>query len=264
MEAGSAHLPLRLAGRVAVVTGGTSGLGRAMALAFAREGAAVVIGDLRDRPASGESPTVETVRRAEARAAFVRTDVTRREDVEHLVTTAVRDFGRLDIMVNNAGVLPPLTPAVEKTEEEWNQAIAVDLTGVWFGCQAAMKQMIRQGQGGKIINISSRLALLGGGPGRAGYCAAKGGVSSLTRQLAVEAGPHGINVNAICPGFILTDMTASVAEAGKLEEVRHRTPYHRLGRPDDVAACAVFLASPESDFITGQNIVVDGGASIAA
>ena len=107
--------------------------------------------------------------------------------------------------------------------------ISVDLTGVWFGCQAALRQLIRQGQGGRIINISSRLAIQGVAPGRADYCAAKGGVSSLTRQLAVEAGPHGVAVNAICPGFIVTDATREVALAGKLEEMRRRTPYHRAG-----------------------------------
>ena len=253
----------RLAGRVAVVTGGTSGLGRAIALALAREGAAVTVGDVRECPADGGTATADAIRTAGGRAAFVATDVTRRTDVEGLVARAVTEFGALHVMVNNAGIQSTLSPAVEKTEAEWLQVISVDLTGVWFGCQAALRQLIRQGQGGRIINISSRLAVQGGGPGRADYCAAKGGVSSLTRQLAVEAGPHGIGVNAICPGFIVTDATRELAAAGKLEDIRRRTPYHRVGTPDDVAGCAVFLASPESEFITGQNLVVDGGASIA-
>ncbi|MBI3458166.1 MAG: SDR family oxidoreductase [Candidatus Rokubacteria bacterium] len=253
----------RLAGRVAVVTGGTSGLGRAIALAFAREGAAVTIGDLREHPADGALPTADAIRAGGGHATYVATDVTCRADVESLVGRAVTEFGALHVMVNNAGIQSTLSPAVDKTEAEWLEVIGVDLTGVWFGCQAALRQLIRQGQGGRIINISSRLAVQGGGPGRADYCAAKGGVSSLTRQLAVEAGPHGIGVNAICPGFIVTDATRALAAAGKLEEVRRRTPYHRLGTPEDVAACAVFLASPESEFITGQNLVVDGGASIA-
>jgi glucose 1-dehydrogenase len=253
----------RLAGRVAVVTGGTSGLGRAIALALAREGAAVTIGDVRERPADGAPPTADAIRQAGGRAAHVATDVTRQGEVEALVRRAVSEFGTLDIMVNNAGVLSVLTPAVDKTETEWARVIGVDLTGVWFGCQAALRELIRQAKGGRIINISSRLALQGVAPGRADYCAAKGGVSSLTRQLAVEAGPHGITVNAICPGFILTDATRELAAAGKLEEFRRRTPYRRLGTPEDVAGCAVFLASSESEFITGQNLVVDGGASIA-
>jgi glucose 1-dehydrogenase len=253
----------RLAGRVAVVTGGTSGLGRAIALALSREGAAVTIGDLRERPADGVPPTAEAIRSAGGRAAYLATDVTRRGEVEALVRRAVTEFGALDVMVNNAGVQSVLTPAVDKTEAEWARVISVDLTGVWLGCQAALRELIRQARGGRIINISSRLALQGVAPGRADYCAAKGGVSSLTRQLAVEAGPHGVTVNAICPGFILTDATRDLAAAGKLEEIRQRTPYRRLGTPEDVASCAVFLASPEAEFVTGQNLVVDGGASIA-
>ena len=253
----------RLAGRVAVVTGGTSGLGRAIALAFAHEGAAVTIGDVRERPADGAPSTADAIRGAGGRAAYEAADVTSRVAVEALVRRAVTEFGVLDVMVNSAGVLSVLTPAVDKTEADWARVIGVDLTGVWFGCQAALRELIRQDRGGRIINISSRLALQGVAPGRADYCAAKGGVSSLTRQLAVEAGPHGITVNAICPGFIVTNATRELAAAGKLEEVRRRTPYRRLGTPEDVAGCAVFLASPESEFITGQNLVVDGGASIA-
>jgi NAD(P)-dependent dehydrogenase (short-subunit alcohol dehydrogenase family) len=263
MKGSGASREGRLAGRVAVVTGGTSGLGRAIALAFAREGAAVTIGDIREHPADGGSPTAEAIRTAGGQAAFVMTDVTRRTAVEALVGRAVAEFGALHVMVNNAGVQSTLSPAIEKTEAEWLQVISVDLTGVWFGCQAALRQLIRQGHGGRIINISSRLALQGVAPGRADYCAAKGGVSSLTRKLAVEAGPHGVAVNAICPGFIVTDATREVAAAGKLEEMRRRTPYHRLGTPEDVAGCAVFLASPASEFVTGQNLVVDGGVSIA-
>jgi len=253
----------RLEGRVAVVTGGTSGLGRAIALAFAREGAVVTIGDVREGPADGSAPTADVIRATGGRAAFLATDVTRRADVEALVERAVAEFGALDVMVNNAGIQSTLTPAVDKTEAEWLAVIGVDLTGVWFGCQAALRQLIRQGRGGRIVNVSSRLALQGVAPGRADYCAAKGGVSSLTRQLAVEAGPHGIAVNAICPGFIVTDATRELAAAGKLDEVRRRTPYRRLGTPEDVAGCAVFLASADSEFVTGQNLVVDGGASIA-
>ena len=138
----------RLAGRVAVVTGGTSGLGRAIALALGREGAAVTIGDVRERPADGESPTAEAIRSAGGRAAYVATDVTRQADVEALVKRAVAEFGALDVMVNNAGVQSVLTPAVDKTEAEWARVISVDLTGVWFGCQAALRELIRQDKGG--------------------------------------------------------------------------------------------------------------------
>jgi hypothetical protein len=160
---------------VAVVTGGTSGLGRAIALAFAYEGAAVTIGDVRERPADGAPPTAEAIRNAGGRAAYLATDVTRRADVDALVARAVTEFGALDVMVNNAGVQSVLTPAIDKTEAEWARVIAVDLTGVWFGCQAALRQLIRQGQGGRIINISSRLALQGVAPGRADYCGERRG-----------------------------------------------------------------------------------------
>src|SRR5262249_56137934 len=158
------------------------------------------------------------------RAAYAATDVTRRNEVEALVRRAVTELGALHIMVNNAGVQSVLTPAVDKTEAEWARVIGVDLTGVWFGCQAALRELIRQARGGRIINISSRLALQGVAPGRADYCAAKGGVSSLTRQLAVEAGPHGVTANAICPGVIPTQAPPPPAPARQPRQARRRTP----------------------------------------
>ena len=175
--------------------------------------------------------------------------------MEALVERAVAEFGALDVMVNNAGI-HTLTSAVDKTEAEWLAVIGVDLTGVWFGCQAALRQLVRQGRGGRIINVSPRLALQGVAPGRADYCAAKGGGVEPHPQLAVEAPRHRRQRDL--PGFIVTDATRELAAAGKLDEVRRRTPYRRLGTPEDVAGCAVFLASADSEFVTGQNLVVDG------
>ena len=213
-----------------MVTGGTSGLGRAIALAFAREGAAVTIGDVREGPADGSAPTADVIRATGGRAAFLATDVTRRADVEALVERAVAEFGALDVMVNNAGIRATRGGMAGRHRGRPD--------GVWFGCQAALRQLVRQGRGGRIINVSPRLALQGVAPGRADYCAAKGGGVESSPGSSPSKRAYGIAVNAICPGFIVTDATRELAAAGKLDEVRRRTPYRRLGTPEDVAGCA--------------------------
>ena len=253
----------RLAGRVAVVTGGTSGLGRAIALAFSREGAAVAIGDVRERPGGRGVADGGGIRTAGGRAAFVTTDVTRRADVEALVGRAVAEFGALDVMVNNAGIQSTLTPAVEKTEADWQHVITVDLTGVWFGCQAAL----RVADPARTGRADHQHLLPAGHPGR------RARPGRLLRGQGRGVEPH-----APARGRGRTPWDHRQCDLSRIHRdrrhsrewrrreargVRRRTPYRRLGTPEDVAGCAVFLASSESEFVTGQNLVVDGGASIA-
>ncbi len=253
----------RLEGKIAIVTGSASGLGRAIALRFAEHGAKVVVADLRREPRDEETPTDLLIKKKwVGESLFIQTDVSQYAQVERLVKQTVEHFGRLDVIVNCAGIFSQVKPSIEKTLEEWEGVISVNLTGVWYCCQAAIRQMLRQAEGGKVINISSRLGLSGGGEGRADYCASKGGVSNLTRQLAVEFGPKGITVNAICPGFIPMTNRDIAALPGQLEVMQRRTPFKRLGRPEDVAGAALFLASADADFVNGHNLVVDGGALV--
>ena len=246
-----------------MVTGGSSGLGRAMSLAFAREGADVVIGDVREDPREGGRPTVELTAEAGGSAVLLEADAGRWDDIDRLVQTAVERRGRLDVMVPNAIVAGPHSRGLlETTEEDWDAIMHVGLRGVFLCCKRAVQQMLGQEPvaeaRGRVINISSQHGMIGA-PGHVAYCTAKGGIVNLTRQLAVDFGPQGIIVNAIAPGKILTRPADEPDSPEVLAYSHARTPFARLGRPADVAAAAVFLASDECTYVSGTNLMVDGG-----
>jgi NAD(P)-dependent dehydrogenase (short-subunit alcohol dehydrogenase family) len=233
-------------GRVAIVTGAASGLGLAISDALESAGAIVVRAGREDH---------------DGRPGWRKLDVRHAGEVDALVTSVAGERGRLDIMVNNAGLQASPGSSVEKPPQDWSDLVDTNLNGTWYGCRAAIRQMLAQDTGGTVINISSRLALSAGGPGRAAYAASKAGISNLTRQLAVEYGQHGIRVNAICPGFIPGTLGAMARDPERIEIARRQTPSPRLGTPADVAAAALYLASDAAGFVNGHNLVVDGGAS---
>jgi NAD(P)-dependent dehydrogenase (short-subunit alcohol dehydrogenase family) len=253
----------RLEGRTVVVTGGASGLGRAMCLAFAAEGAHVVVGDVRREPREGGEPTDELIAGTGGSARFVHGDVSLAADVGRLVDAALELGGRLDVLVPNAVLAGRHSKGLlETTEADWDAMMAVGLKGVFLCCQAAVRQMLRQepiGEArGRLILISSQHGMVGT-PGHVAYCALKGGVVNLTRQLAVDFAREGILVNAIAPGKILTTPLDEPDTPDVLQYSHARTPFPRLGQPRDVANAAVFLASDESSYISGTNLMVDGG-----
>ena len=249
-----------LSGKTIVVTGGASGIGRAMALAFARGGAHVVIGDLRREPREGGNATDELIGE---HATFVRTDVSRSADAENLITVATAISGRLDAIVNNAVLAGPHNKGIlETSDDDWEAMMGVGLRGVFFCCRAAVREMLGQGPvaeaRGRIVNISSQVGLIGV-PGCSTYCALKGGVIALTRQLAVEFGPRQVVVNAIAPGKILTTPLDEPDTPETIRFATARTPFHRLGQPEDVASLATFLVSDLCSFMSGEVVAVDGG-----
>ena len=253
----------RLAGKTIAITGASSGLGRAMALRFAAEGAHVVVGDVRTDPREGGAPTVDVIAERGGSAEHLQCDASRWDDIDRLVRTAVAHAGRLDVIVNNAIVAGPHSKGLLETEEaDWDAIMDVGLRGVFLCCKRAVQQMLIQepvGEvRGRIINLSSQHGMIGA-PGHVAYCTAKGGVVNLTRQVAVDFGPRGIMVNAIAPGKILTRPADEPDSPEVLAYSHSRTPFSRLGRPDDVAAAAVYLASDDSTYVSGTNMLVDGG-----
>ena len=253
----------RLADRTIVVTGGASGLGRALSVAFAAEGARVVIGDVRRVPLHvGGVATDRLIAEEGGLAAFVECDVARASDVDALVAAALAfGDGRLDVMVNNAMVAGPHSKGLlETSEDDWDAIFDVGLRGTFLGSRSAVRQMLGQEPRGdvrgRIINMSSEHGMVGA-PGHVAYCAMKGGVVNMTRQIAVDFARHGIVCNAIAPGKIVTPR-----EGGDDPEIPFslaRTPWPRLGAPEDVAALGVFLASDDCRFMTGANVLIDGG-----
>jgi glucose 1-dehydrogenase len=247
---------MRLGNKVALVTGSSSGIGEAIALAFAREGATVVVNYSRHEDAAQE--VLEQIEGSGGKGLVVGADVSDPKEVEAMIQQAVGAFGRLDIMVNNAGMERKM-PFLETPFEVWKETIAVNLTGTWLGCQAAAKQMVTQGDGGRIINVSSvheDLAM----PTNSPYCATKGGVRMLMRTLAVELAPNDITVNNIAPGAIETPMDAPLEQnPDEIKELLSEIPLGRMGKPEEVANLALFLASDSSSYVTGSTLFVDGG-----
>jgi NAD(P)-dependent dehydrogenase (short-subunit alcohol dehydrogenase family) len=253
----------RLADKTIVVTGGSSGLGRAMSLAFAAEGADVVIGDVRQDPREGGTPTDALIRGRGGRALFVEGSAAKWEDIDALVCAAVERSGRLDVIVNSAIIAGRFSKGLlETSEDDWDVMLGLGLRGVFLCCKRAVQQMIDQEERaecrGRIINVSSQHGMVGT-PDHVAYCAVKGGIVNMTRQIAVDFARRGIIVNAIAPGKILTSPLDEPDSQEILDYSYARTPFPRLGRPEDVAAAAVFLASDESTYISGTNLLVDGG-----
>jgi len=254
-----------LSGQTAIVTGASSGNGRAIALSFADEGAAVVCADRIEKPRDEGyedqigTATHELIEERGGDAVFAECDVTDRSQVRSVIDAAVEEFGQLDIIVNNAGIFTRYVDITETTHEEWDQTIGVNLTGVWNGTKAGVEQMIEQGHGGRVINIASVGGLVGL-ENEPAYSASKGGVVNFTRATALDCAAHEINVNAVCPGWISTAMTREYLEDPEfMAELEDATPWPRLGEPDDVADACTFLAGPRAEWITGHCLAVDGG-----
>jgi NAD(P)-dependent dehydrogenase (short-subunit alcohol dehydrogenase family) len=246
---------LSLKGKVAVVTGGSSGLGVTFAQALAEVGANIV---LAARRIDKMNEVRDDLTRLGVKVRSVKCDVSDQEQVQSLVDETLKTFGRLDIIVNNAGVAA-MSPATEIAIEEWNRVVSVNLTGTFLCARTAAKQMMKRG-GGKIINIASIYGAVGDVFPASPYYATKGAVINLTRDLAVEWAPFKINVNAIAPGFFPSEMTEGIfQDPHYLEYINKQTPLGRTGNPDDLKGAIVFLASQASDYVTGQTLFVDGG-----
>ncbi len=243
---------MRLHDKVALITGAASGIGKATACVFARNGAKLVIADFDEELGMA---TVEELRQVGAEAEFVKVNVSNLYDVQQMVDAAVKRFSRIDVLVNNAGIvrdglLTKLDPA------QWDQVVAVNLTGVFYCTQAVARVMVPQGHG-VILNAASVVGLYGN-IGQTNYVATKSGVIGMTKTWAKELGPKGIRVNAVAPGFIMTGMTEQMPPK-VLDTMKEKTPLHRLGQPEDIAHAYLFLASDEASFINGAVLSVDGG-----
>ncbi len=253
---------MRLKDKVAIVTGGGQGIGEGICLAFAREGADIAIPDVNLANAERTSRKVKELGR---RAIAIKSDVSKSSDVDRMVEAVVNEWGRIDILVNNAGIRIP-GGVLDVTEEEWNEQIAINLTGVFLCTQRAARKMVEKGIKGCIVNISSTAGRIGL-PNRAAYCTAKAGVINFARAAAADLGDKGIRVNCIAPGAIATELTAyyttkfdpSQPDAERMRAIVTNVPLRTWGEVEDIAAAAIYLASDDAKFVTGAILDVDGG-----
>jgi NAD(P)-dependent dehydrogenase (short-subunit alcohol dehydrogenase family) len=252
---------MRLQDKVSIITGGASGMGRVAAAMFAAEGAKVVVADVTEPAAQS---VVDEVTAAGGEAIAVAADVSREADAKRMVDAAVEAFGRVDVLYNNAGIMPEADHSVIDTAvEDWDRVMAVNVRGVFLGCKYAIPRMVEQGSG-SIINIASFVALVGCSNPQDAYTASKGAVLSLTRSLAVQFAPKGVRSNAICPGPVetplLMDWLVKDEEAKRIRLARN--PTGRFGKPEEIVHMAIYLASDESRWTNGAAMVVDGGITV--
>src|SRR5208282_5421248 len=245
-----------LEGKVGLVTGGTSGIGRETALLFAKAGAKVVVAGRRE-PEGKE--TIELVRAAGGDGLFVKADVSKAAEVEALIQKAVERFGRLDIAFNNAGIEGAWVPIIRQSEEDWDRTIDINLKGVWLCLKYEIRQMLKQGGGGAIVNMGSVTGLVGSGAAAA-YSASKHGVIGLTKSASLETAKSGIRINAVCPAVVETPMGDRLFSAPAVHRyVLSCHPIGRFGRPAEIAEAVVWMCSDRASFMTGQSLVLDGG-----
>lgn len=245
-----------MSGKVAIVTGGSSGIGRAAAIELARQGAKVVVAARRE--SEGEE-TVQQVKAAGGEGFFIKTDVTKAADIEALINQTLQAYSRLDCVFNNAGA-GKAASLVELSEQGWDLELNVNLKAVWLSMKYEIPAMLKSG-GGAIVNMASQGGGVIGVPNFASYTAAKGGVVALTRTAAMEYGGQGIRVNCVSPGLILTDLLAEVPQ-DTLQQMEASVPLKRGGKPEEVAKAVVWLCSDDASYITGHNLVIDGGYTV--
>ncbi len=249
-------MTMGLEGKIGLVTGGTSGIGRHTAVLFAKSGVRVVVAGRREL--EGEQ-TVELIRAAGSDGLFVKADVSKASQVEALIHKVVEKFGRLDVAFNNAGTEGVWAPIVRQSEADWDQTININLKGVWLCLKYEIRQMLKQGGGGAIVNMASTMGMIGSA-GAAAYSASKHGVIGLTKTAALETARNGIRINALCPAAIETSMSERLFGAPQVhKQVVSLHPIGRFGKPEEVAEAVVWMCSDRASFMTGQSLVLDGG-----